>query len=98
MERECSGDAADRCLQAAERGLAVVAIEANCEHNSRSTGLPQTFLESAKVFARKWQDKLPVATCVIIDEDRRVRVLGNSEQSEIARTYESKLVAELNRS
>ena len=31
---------ADLCLQAAERGLAVVALGALCHHNSRSIGLP----------------------------------------------------------
>jgi Glycosyltransferase like family len=70
---------ADLCLQAAERGLAVVAIEAPCEHNSRSIGLPPEFFKSAEVFARKWQHRLPVATpCVVIDETRRVWLLGNS--------------------
>jgi Glycosyltransferase like family len=72
---------ADLCLQAAERGLAVVAIEAPCEHNSRSVGLPPEFFKRAEVFARKWQHRLPVATpCVIIDEDRRVWELGNSSR------------------
>ena len=70
---------ADLCLQAAERGLAVVAIEALCYHNSRHIGLPEEFFKSAEVFARKWQHRLPVATpCVIIDEDRRVWMLGNT--------------------
>jgi hypothetical protein len=70
---------ADLCLQAAERGLAVVVIDAPCQHNSRSIGLPQEFFRSAEVFARKWEHRLPVATaCVIIDEIGRVRVLGNT--------------------
>jgi hypothetical protein len=42
---------ADICLQARERGLAVVAL---CDHNSRSVGLPEAFYRSAAVFARKW--------------------------------------------
>jgi Glycosyltransferase like family len=72
---------ADLCLQAAERGLAVVVIEAACEHNSRSIGLSAEFFNSAEMFARKWQHRLPVATpCVIIDEERRVWVLGNSSR------------------
>ena len=45
---------ADLCLQAAERGLAVVAIECLCYHNSRHIGLPEAFFKSAEVFARKW--------------------------------------------
>jgi hypothetical protein len=44
---------ADICLQARERGLAVVALEALCHHNSRSMGLPEEFFVSAEVFARK---------------------------------------------
>lgn len=63
---------ADLCLQAAERGLAVVVIEAPCYHNSRNIGLPEAFFKSAEVFARKWQHRLRVATpCVIIDEEKR---------------------------
>ncbi len=80
---------ADLCLQAAERGLAVVAIEAPCYHNSRNIGLREAFFKSAEVFARKWQHRLPVATpCVIIDETRRVWMLGNSpEQYGLANAY-----------
>ena len=70
---------ADLCLQAADRGLAVVAIAAICRHNSRSVGLPKTFYPSAQVFARKWSHRLPVATsCVIIDREGKVCVLGNT--------------------
>jgi hypothetical protein len=72
---------ADLCLQAAEKGLAVVVIEAPCYHNSRNIGLPKAFFLSAEVFAQKWQHRLPVATpCVIIDETRRVWMLGNSPE------------------
>jgi hypothetical protein len=70
---------ADICLQARERGLAVVALGALCHHNSRSVGLPEAFFASAEVFARKWSHRLPVATpCVIIDRCGRVDVLGNA--------------------
>ena len=70
---------ADLCLQARERGLAVVAIGALCQHNSRTVGLREAFYQSAAVFARKWEHKLPVATpCVIIDRGRTVHVLGNA--------------------
>jgi hypothetical protein len=69
---------ADLCLQARERGLAVVAIEALCRHNSRSVGLPRAFYESAQALARKWSHRLPVATpCAIIDHGWIVHVLGN---------------------
>jgi hypothetical protein len=70
---------ADICLQAAERGLAVVALGALCHHNSRGIGLPEAFYRNAEVFARKWSHRLPVATpCVIIDRGGEVRVLGNA--------------------
>jgi hypothetical protein len=72
---------ADLCLQARERGLAVVALGAPCHHNSRSIGLPEAFFASAKVFARKWAHRLPVATpCVIIDRDGQVHLLGNATE------------------
>ena len=71
---------ADICLQARERGLAVVALGALCHHNSRSVGLPEAFFRSAEVFARKWSHRLPVATpCVIVDRGGRVHVVGNAE-------------------
>ncbi len=70
---------ADLCLQAAERGLAVLAIEALSYHNSKSIGLPQAFFRSAGVFARKWAYRLPIATpCVIIDRASEVHMLGNA--------------------
>jgi hypothetical protein len=70
---------ADICLQARERGLAVVALGALCHHNSRHVGLWDGFHESAAVFARKWSHRLPVATsCVIIDRDGEVQILGNA--------------------
>ena len=39
---------ADLCLQARERGLAVVAVGAPCRHNSRSVGLNAAFFDSAR--------------------------------------------------
>ena len=70
---------ADICLQASEQGLAVVALAAQCHHNSRSVGLPEAFFASAQVFARKWRHRLPVATpCAIIDRGGIVHVLGNA--------------------
>jgi hypothetical protein len=70
---------ADMCLQARERGLAVVALGALCHHNSRSVGLPEGFFASAEVFARKWKHRLPVATpCVVVDRDGEVHLLGNA--------------------
>jgi len=71
---------ADICLQARERGLAVVAIGALGHHNSWSVGLPEAFFPSADVFARKWAHRLPVATpCVVIDRGRQVYLLGSSQ-------------------
>jgi Glycosyltransferase like family len=70
---------ADICLQARERGLAVVALGALCHHNSRSVGLPEAFFRSAEVFARKWSHRLPVATpCVIIGRGGAVDLPGNA--------------------
>jgi hypothetical protein len=70
---------ADICMQAHERRLAVVALEALCHHNSASVGLPDAFFPSAEVFARKWRQRLPVATpCVIIDRQGYVHILGNT--------------------
>ena len=64
---------ADICLQALERGLAVVAVEAPCKHNTANSTLPDDFFQSAEFFARKWQHRLPVATsCVIVDELKRL--------------------------
>jgi len=59
---------ADLCLQARDRGLAVVVLAALCHHNSQTVQLPQAFFTSATVFARKWSHRLPIATsCVLID-------------------------------
>ena len=70
---------ADLCLQARERSLAVVAIDAPCHHNSRSIGLPEAFFPSARVFARKWARCLPIATpCVVFDRQGPLFVLGNA--------------------
>jgi len=61
---------ADICLQAHERGLAVIAVAALCHHNSRTIDLPDAFFASIRVFARKWSHRLPVATsCIVVDRD-----------------------------
>jgi hypothetical protein len=74
-------DGADICLQASERGPAVVALGAPCHHNSRSIGLPEAFFASARVFARKWRHRLPdAAPCAIIDSGGEVYVLGNATE------------------
>ena len=79
---------ADICMQASERGLAVVALEALCHHNSASVGLPDAFFASAEVFASKWRRRLPVATpCVIIDRQGRVQLLGNAAEGTEAIAY-----------
>ncbi len=59
---------ADLCLQARERGLAVVVLAALCDHNSKTVHLPKAFFASAAVFIRNWSHRLPIATsCVLID-------------------------------
>lgn len=79
---------ADICLQAADRGLAVVAVEALCHHNSRSVGLPPAFYKSAEVFARKWARRLPIATpCVVIDRNGEVSALGNATDNATSTAY-----------
>jgi hypothetical protein len=71
---------ADLCLQAHERGLAVVALGAPCHHNSPHFGLPEAFFASAEVFARKWDHWLPIATpCVIFDRGGRIHGLGDAD-------------------
>jgi hypothetical protein len=69
------------CKKIALRSTAIFesGVEAPCYHSSRNIRLPKAFFQSAEVFAQKWQHRLPVATpCVIIDETRRVWMLGNS--------------------
>ena len=40
-------------------------------------------LPEREVFARKWRHRLPMATpCVIIDEERRVWILGNTTRTD----------------
>jgi hypothetical protein len=64
---------ADLCLQAAEHGPAVAAAQAPCKSNTANCSLPPEFFRSADVFARKWQQRLPVATpCVIVDKMKRL--------------------------
>jgi glycosyl transferase family 2 len=70
---------ADICLQAQEHDLAVVALDAACHHKTRTASLPKAFFQSARTFADKWNHRLPVATsCVVIDQQKRVWVLGSA--------------------
>jgi hypothetical protein len=70
---------ADICLRAREHRLAVVALNAACEHNTRTAVLPKVFFQSARILADKWNHRLPVATsCVVIDGRKRVWVLGSA--------------------
>ena len=70
---------ADICLQAAERGLAVVVVSALCYHNSRNVGLPKAYFASARLLpangriACRWQPRARSSTC-----DGKVRLLGNT--------------------
>ncbi len=77
---------ADICLQARERELAVVVLDAPCHHNTRTVSLPKPFFRSAQVLAGKWAHRLPVATsCVVIDESKRVWVLGSARANHRAK-------------
>ncbi len=44
---------ADLCLQARELGLAAVAVDALCRHNSKGLELPMEFGTSGRAFAQK---------------------------------------------
>jgi SAM-dependent methyltransferase len=60
---------ADLCLQARDRGVAAVALEALCFHNQRGVNLPVDFRASGQVFAKKWGHRLPVkTTCAVVDQ------------------------------
>jgi hypothetical protein len=73
---------ADLCLQARERGLAVVALGALCRHNSRHVSLDDAYFASARTFLRKWAHRLPIATpCAVFDKQGQVFVLGNAEDA-----------------
>jgi SAM-dependent methyltransferase len=66
---------ADICLAAQEQGLAVVALDALCFHNSPHTGLPPDFFQSGQAFSAKWARLLPLATpCVRIDGHGSIQV------------------------
>lgn len=53
----------DMACQARQAGLAAVALDAPCFHNSQlGDGLPQAFHDSAAVFRGKWAHLLPIAT------------------------------------
>jgi hypothetical protein len=59
---------ADLCLQARERQLGSVAVEALCFHNQRSVNLPAEFVASGQALAKKWHDRLPIrTTCAVVD-------------------------------
>jgi hypothetical protein len=84
---------ADICLQAKAQGLAVAALSNLCRHNSRSIGLPPAFFPSARIFAEKWADSLPVATpCVIFDRTQRMFLLGNTPTGADAAPAEAELM------
>jgi hypothetical protein len=79
---------ADFCLQAQERGLGVIALDALCHHNSPSAGLPDSFFRCARVFARKWAHRLPIATsCVVFDREGGMHLLGNASADEPHTAY-----------
>jgi hypothetical protein len=66
---------ADVCLTARQRGLAVVAGDALCLHNSRNVGVGPDFYASAFALASKWAPDLPLATsCALIDRQGQVRL------------------------
>ena len=64
---------ADLCCQARQAGLQAVALEALCFHHSQTVQLPDAFYASARVFARKWKELLPIqAPCARIEADGTV--------------------------
>jgi len=52
----------DLALQAQERGLRSVVVDALCHHNSLTGRVPWRYRESERVLARKWEKLLPVHT------------------------------------
>jgi hypothetical protein len=52
----------DLALQAQERGLRTVVVDALCHHNSLTGRVPWTYRESERSLARKWEKQLPVHT------------------------------------
>ena len=52
----------DLALQAHERGLRVVVVDAPCHHNSLTGRVPWKYRESERILARKWERLLPVNT------------------------------------
>ncbi len=52
----------DLALQAQERGLRTVVVDALCHHNSLTGRVPWRYRESERVLARKWEKLLPVHT------------------------------------
>lgn len=60
--------ATDLCLQAQERGMVAVAVDAYCEHWSAQSRhyahLPPEYAASREVFRKKWSRRLPIETPV----------------------------------
>ena len=52
----------DLALQAQERDLRVVVVDAPCHHNSLTGRVPSKYRDSERVLARKWQKLLPIHT------------------------------------
>jgi hypothetical protein len=52
----------DLALQAQDKGLRVVVVDAPCHHNSLTGRVPWKYRESERVLARKWEDRLPIHT------------------------------------
>ncbi|MGA2522370.1 MAG: glycosyltransferase, partial [Acidimicrobiales bacterium] len=52
----------DLALQARQRGLRVVVLDAPCHHNSLTGRVPSHYRHSERVMARKWQKMLPIHT------------------------------------
>jgi hypothetical protein len=52
----------DLALQAQDRNLRVVVVDALCHHNSLTGRVPWKYRESERVLARKWKERLPIHT------------------------------------
>jgi len=52
----------DLALQAQERDMRVVVVDAPCHHNSLTGRVPSKYRDSERVLARKWQKLLPIHT------------------------------------
>jgi hypothetical protein len=91
----------DLSLQADERGLRVVVLDAPCHHNSLTGRVPWKYRESERVLARKWEKMLPVNTNLssigswLIDGSGPPDAPGDADDATTSTAEESGAMADL---